>query len=190
MSLDPAPVLDPTVGEWTFDASTLINLVVGDLIGLAAVRFQGRAHILEDVLRLELDRGSTGAIVRRVAWFSEEKLIVQEDLDFYRKVRMRWGTAPDRDRGEAACIVLTRKHGWTMVTDDGVGFQTARDHFLCCTRTPALLISFVRANWLTAAEAWEDSQKMIAAGRRLGILPWRDHQEFDALCQIAGFDWC
>lgn len=185
-----APFLNPTEGRWIFDSSTLINLAAVDgLLGLAVIKFAGRAHIAEEVLH-ELDRGPLGARIRRIDWFTPEPLALPEDLELYRSLRKRWGSTPFADRGEAATLVLALRNSWRAVIDDGVGYRSARDHNLCCTRTPHLVVSFVRRNWLEPVEGWDALEEMTASGHRLGPTPWVGRPGFEAYCDTVGFDSC
>ena len=186
----PAPFLDPREGEWVFDSSTLINLsAVDGLLGLVVLKFAGRAHIGDEVLR-ELDRGPVGPRIRRIDWFKAEPLVLPKDLETYAGLRKRWGSTPFADRGEAATIVLGLAGRWRAVIDDGVGYRSARDLQLCCTRTPHLVVSFARCNWLTADEGWAALEEMSAAGHRLGPTQWSNRAEFEAYCDTVGFDSC
>ena len=104
-------------------------------------------------------------------------------------LRRRWGSRPDADRGEAASIVLAGRLGWKFVTDDGTAYWQASRQGICTTRTPELLVAMVRANWISAADAWAALQSLIAAGHHFGLLTW-SHTDFSGLCSITTFDEC
>lgn len=158
------------------------------MAGLLAFHFRNRAHLVQEVLR-EIDGGPAGPLFRRVQWFGEEALSLDEELEEYAQLRRRWGSAPDADRGEAASIVLARRNAWILVTDDGTGYHAARRVGVCVTRTPQLLVAIVRVGWMTADEAWSALQQMIAHGHRFGRLAWSE-PEFRSLCSVASFDAC
>lgn len=185
-------VYDPTVGEWSFDTSSLINLDIGELLDVAMDRFAGRAHLVEEVLN-ELDKGSTGQPVRSRDWFTFEQLDVATHATKYRSIRLRWPTTePGKDEGEAATIVLAAEHHWRMVCEDGIGHKTARfEEGICVMRTVDLLVAMVRARWVTGDEAWAGYERMVRARRRLGVVPWSTRQEFDQLCNWRhGYEQC
>lgn len=139
------------------------------MAGVLAFHFQGRAHLVQEVLR-EIDRGSAGPLFRRIQWFREEVLSLEDELDEYAQLRRRWGSAPEADRGEAASIVLARRNSWILVTDDGTGYHTARRIGICVTRTPQLIVAMVRAGWMTPDDGWAALSQMVARGRRFGDL--------------------
>jgi predicted nucleic acid-binding protein len=189
LPLPHALYLDPRGGEWSFDSSVLINAYhAADMLFVIMSHFARRAHLLTDVLR-ELDRGPTGAGVRRARWFTEKELLVAEDLQLYADLRRRWGSRPDEDRGEAACLVAARRHGWRLALDDRVGYRAALDLGVTCTRTPQLIVSCVRAGWWPVDDAWTAYLQLVHSGpRRLGPIPWNGRQEFEALCAVGTFE--
>lgn len=177
-----APVLDPTSGNWMFDANVLINLLIAGLAGVAMMHFKGRAYLAEEVL-LEINRGSAGDAYARLNALVVERLTLEADFADYLELRRRWSMDdPLADRGEAASIILAKKAGYSFVTDDGVGYKAATREVVATTRTPQLVIAMVRAGWITTDEGWEGMQKMVAVERRLGTLPWNDRPDFDAFC--------
>lgn len=165
-----------------FDANTLINLFIAGLAGVAMMKFKGRAYVAEEVL-LEINRGSAGEAYARLSALGVLCLTVDADFADYLQLRRRWRMDdPRADRGEAASIILAKKAGHVFVTDDGVGCKASTKEGVATTRTPQLVISMVRAGWITTDDAWEGVHKMVVAKRRLGHLPWKDRAEFDALC--------
>jgi hypothetical protein len=177
------------VGDWIFDSTVMICCAnAPPLAGLLAVHFKGRAHLAREVTR-ELDRGSAGPIYRRFSWFSEETLVLEGDLSEFADLRRRWGSAPGADQGEAASIILARRHGWTFVTDDGVAYWQAGRRGICTTRTPQLLVAMVRAGWIPVDEAWSGLEVLRAAGHHFGRLAW-SRADFSTLCALKTFDTC
>lgn len=85
-----------------------------------------------------------------------------------------------------------------MVCDDGAGYSAARNHeAICVMRTVDLSVAMVRCGWLSADTAWQAYERLDAAGRFLGVVPWRDdelvshRQDFDRLCPARlGFARC
>lgn len=179
-------IYDPREGEWVFDSSSLVNLRTAGLLNAVRSNFSGRTHLLEEVLKDELDRGPTGRDVRASAWFTEETLSAPQHLKDYARLRQRWSSAGGRDRGEAASIVFAKAHGFRFICDDGTGYSAARNwEGLCVMRTVDLLIAMVRCGWISADEAWEGFRRLEDAGEGLGVVPWGDssnRQRFDQLC--------
>lgn len=133
----PPPFLDPRVGEWTFDANTLISFAQAHLNAYLVMNFQGRAHLV-DAVPSEIDKGPAGSLYRSFHWFREETLILgTPPAQNYASIRQRWGWSdPNADRGEATCIVLGEAHGWRFATDDGTGYQAGIHEGVPTTRTP------------------------------------------------------
>lgn len=188
-----APYLDPRIGEWCFDSSTLINAHAADpfLLRLMA-GFTGRAHLLAEVLDDEV-HGAAGLTIHIPGWCKREELVLREDLTLYAELHRRFGPDPTKNRGEAACIVAARRNGWRLVLDERVGYQAAVEHGVTVTRTPQLLVSTVRAGWWTADEAWAAYMNLRRTLAERGEFPrfgpiWNGHDEFVALCAARGFD--
>jgi hypothetical protein len=190
-------IYDPREGEWVFDSSSLVNLDIAELLDLVRFNFAGRTHLVAEVCA-EIDRGTTGPKVRIGNWFREEALPAGAQLKDYAALRTRWSSAPGRDAGEAASIVLAKAGRYGLVCDDGVGYSAARSwEGICVMRTVDLLVAMVRCNWVTGDAAWEAYSRLDSAGRSLGVVPWRDdsyvshRQDFDQMCPARlGFDRC
>lgn len=123
-------------------------------------------------------------------WFAADSVMIPADSELYRRLRWQWSSDPGKDEGEAASLVLAKRHGWWMLCDDGTAFATAIAEGICCTRTTAFLVAFVRLGRMSAATAWAAYEQMLTAGRRLGTPPWTDKVDFERLCAVTGFDPC
>jgi hypothetical protein len=177
------------VRDWIFDCTTLICCAdAPPLAGILVSQFKGRAHLVLQVTQ-ELDRGSAGPMYRRVNWFKQEQLLLEGDLSDYAALRRRWSSAPGADQGEAASIVLAGREGWVFVSDDGTAYWTANRRGICATRTPQLLVSMVRAAWLSVDDGWAALEHLHAAGHQFGRLTWSS-ADFRALCMATTFDSC
>jgi len=187
--LRPPPVLDPAAGDWIFDSTVLINCLDGTLAGHLTVKFARRAHLADEVLA-EIQRGPAGKAYARVNWFTKESLELERHLDEFRQLRLRWGSVPGADRGEAASIILANEFHWIFATDDGTAFATAQRRGICVTRTPQLVLAMVRAGWLPAVDGWEAIRSMQRAGSHLGELPWGTREQFEILGDQPNFDTC
>jgi hypothetical protein len=184
-------IYDPTVGDWTFDTSSLRNLDAGGLAGALALNFGGRAHLVAEVDK-ELPATSVFK-TSRIVWFDVQTVTLPAEQTLYNLLRLRWGSAPGKDGGEAAAITLCAARGYKLVCDDGVGFRAAEsvEARVCTMRTTSLIVAMARALWITPDEGWTAILTMQAAGRTsLGPIPWSDRAGYDALCAVVGFDAC
>lgn len=188
----PAPcIYNPTIGHWTFDTSSLRNLDAGALAGALALNFRGRTHLVAEV-NAELP-GMSVFKTSPLAWFDVGTVTLPAEQALFNLLRLRWGSAPGKDGGEAAAITLAAGHEYKFVCDDGVGFRAAESEEarVCSMRTTSLIVAMVRATWITADDGWTAILTMQAAGRtKLGPVPWSDRPGFDALCAVVGFDDC
>lgn len=182
------PILDPRLGDWTFDTSSIWHLDAGQLLGAVVLNMQGRVHLLGQVIG-ELPPGS--AAFGMIPWYDRRDLTLPAHQTLYAKMRQAWGSAPGKDRGEAACIALAFTNAWRFVCDDRIGVATARSAAgLCVNRACELVVAMVRVGWITSDQGWIGVEAMIAAGRKVHPLPWADRPAFDALGAIATFDPC
>jgi hypothetical protein len=192
-SVSATPFLDPRVGEWCFDAGPLIRAHEADPLLLPLMQwFKGRAHLLKEVVG-EV-QGLAGSTIAIPGWCAQHELILGEDLARYAELRRRWGSQPDRDRGEAVSIVAARRNGWRLVIDERIGLQTAIDEGIVATRTRNLLVSTVRAGWWDANAAWDAYVRLLEYHRKTGSYPrlgpqlWTRADDFRALCVVTSFD--
>jgi predicted nucleic acid-binding protein len=182
-------IYDPRVGHWTFDTSSLRNLDDGKLAGSLVVNFKGRAHLVSEVMQ---ELPSTSVLRSPLfPWFDVESVTLPAEQALFSLLRQRWGSAPGKDRGEAAAIVLAARGGYRFVCDDSTGFRAAesQEARVCTMRTPSLVVAMVRVGWILPDDGWTAIQDVLAAGNWLNI-PWADRTEYDALCAIPGFDPC
>lgn len=189
MTPPAARFLDPGAGEWAFDASSLISAAVAPgMLSSMVIGFNGRAHITDEVLQ-ELDKGTSGRLVRAISWFSERRLTTLTEISEMGRLHRRFTRDPHRDRGEAATLIAATHDNWTIVLDDGTAYAIACDLAARATRTPQLIVSMVRAEWWNADDAWKAYVALIEQrGRRLGPIPWSGRIQFEALCAVATFD--
>jgi len=183
----PPRVYDPRQGDWVFDTCSLRNFEPSGLLGSLAFNFQGRAHLVDEVI----DELPANSPCLGFGWYQQQSVVLPEHAQLYRALRKHWRSTLGADRGEAACITLAFANGWGFITDDGTAFSTATDKLACLAtmRTTGLILAMVRAAWVSADEAWAGYQAMILAKReKLGPMPWADRNGFEALCQISSFD--
>jgi predicted nucleic acid-binding protein len=182
-------IYDPRVGNWTLDTSSLWNLDVGHLAGALAWNMRGRVFL---VPRVQSEWPSDCVYATTAfEWFTSQDIQLPAEQRLYAELRLRWGSAPDKDRGEAAAITLAAGHGYMFICDDGTGFRAAtRDGAICTMRTTAFVVAMVRGGWISLDEGWNAIDEMRNAGRKLGPIPWTDRAGYDALCAVQGFDAC
>lgn len=155
------------------DANVLINLIYVSRLGLCAdlpgLSFAVPDHVSSEVRRPEqreqLDAAlKSGAL--QLCSISEP-----EDIGLFADLIVRLG------RGEAACIVLAQRHGWTIASDERGLFRreaVARfgEHRLI--GTPDLFLRAIQAKLVTVEEA--DSDKAILEGERFKM-PFNSFRE-------------
>lgn len=187
----PQPVYDPRSGHWTLDTSSLWNLDVGRLAGAVVLNLRGRAHLVPEVVA---EIPSTSVFrTSPFPWYDVQPITLPAEQGLYSALRLRWASAPGKDRGEAAAITLAVGHGYGFICDDGAGVRAATSAAgqICTMRTTALVVAMVRAGWISADDGWDGITQMLAAGRQLGRqMPWDDQAGYDALCAISEFDTC
>ena len=111
-----------------FDTSCLNYFARTDNLSLLEDRYQGRAFVPAEVIA-ELEAGVDDhpelASIIGAGWYEVLRLEEPDDLILFSNLLKRWGEA-DRNRGEAATIVLAKRYGYVAVIDDLVGRQAAR----------------------------------------------------------------
>lgn len=155
------------------DANVLINLLhVGRLALLASlpgyefvVPEDVVAEIKDPIQRQELDRAMADGHLR------VETITEPDDLVEYAQLRSTLG------RGEAACLVLARRHRWLVASDEKGRFQreaTTRLGIGQTVNTAGLFVAAIRAGIMTIEDA--DNAKAILEQHRftLPFVSFRD----------------
>ncbi len=147
----------------TVDANILINLIhIERLTLLDAI--PGYAFVVpQDVVAEAVVPAQRQHLDCAIA---EERLRVEviteaEDLVAYATYRTRLG------RGESACLVLAKRHGWLIASDERGRFQREAVQALGAGRivnTAGLIVMAIRANLMTVEEA--DHAKAILERHR------------------------
>lgn len=156
------------------DANVLINLLhVGRLelcSQLPHLRFVVPDHVREEVTdpdqRAELDHAF------EQGHFQLAELSELSDLAMFADLTTHLG------RGEAACLVLAARHGWTIASDEKGRFRreaTAKLGEGCLLGTPDLYRLAIQAGALTVAEA--DADKVALEAHRFRM-------PFDSFSQL------
>lgn len=187
---EAGPILDPRADEWIYDCTVLRSFYAGGILDILAKHMAGRSYLAEEVHRETQRSPASKGYAGLPPWRTVLQLQISDVAEYARLVR-RFSSDPQKNKGEAETILLARDKNLNLVTDDGTAYRSAASDFnLCATRTPPLLVSFVRANYLPAQDAWNAFNLMLAAGRHFGPLPWKDHADFTQLCARPGFDPC
>lgn len=118
--------------------------------------------------------------VLNAEWLRELVIEDLEDLRLFARLKLRWGKA-DRNDGEAAALVLARRHNLIAVIDDPVGRKAAQRYGIECIGTVGLLASFVVAGFIDVEEAWVIHEQMIELADRPYRSPVKNKSDFDKL---------
>lgn len=145
------------------DANVLINLIHVSRLGLCAdlpgLSFMVPDHVSREIRRpgqrAQLDDAlNSGAL--QLCSISDP-----EDLGLFADLIVRLG------RGEAACLVLAKRYGWTIASDEKGRFRKEAVKRLGKHRligTPDLFVRAIQAELVTVEEA--DSDKATLEGQR------------------------
>lgn len=176
--------LDLSLGNWLFDTSVWRNLETSPDLALALLRhMEGRLFVPEEVVR-ELQATANSVLApNRVA--ATVRMTTEEMGQWYRLLRERWDRSAARNHGEAACVILASRRGWSLLMDDRVGIEAARERAVPVMRTSNLILSGASAGYWDRDGAWRAHERMIATGRRrLGPPLWRegDRVDFERAC--------
>ncbi|MDE3102971.1 MAG: hypothetical protein KGJ98_12130 [Chloroflexota bacterium] len=178
------PCLTLAVGEWLFDTSVWRNFQAAPELAVALLRvMKGRVHVVDEVVQELGD--SARAVISPVTAGQRETMTLEETVDWHRLLSDHWDRDLRRNRGEAACIAMATRRGWSILMDDGVGVEVACLRGLPVMRTANVLIAGAADGCWSVKEAFAAFESMIAAGRhRLGppLWNWSDPADFERVC--------
>lgn len=162
----PEPL--PT-GDLVFDTTCGLYLAATGHDYLLAERYGGRAYFsneaIKEMRRGEISHGHNCASLLRADWWRELSIHEVEDLILFNGLLSRWG-AVDRNRGEAAAIVLARRMNCTAIVDDRQGRNAAAGLGVRYTGTVGILACIAADGRLTVAGAWQIHQDIVNLGFR------------------------
>lgn len=175
----------PEAGGFIFDTTCLNYFALTGNALLLEQRYRGRAFVSRDVVR-ELRNGSVehpelGGIIA-AEWFEILRLEEPEDLAEYGRLLKRLGKK-ERNRGEAATIVLARRFDLVAVIDELAGRKAARVAGLKITGTVGILAGMARDSQLTESAAWGIHQEMVSIDPNGYRSPFSERAEFRRLCR-------
>ena len=145
------------------DANVLINLTHVSRLGLLA-RLPGHKFMIPDHVSREIRRPEQRAQLDAAQNSGDLQLCSikhLEDISLFSRLIGRLG------RGEAACLVLATRHGWTIASDEKGRFRREAVKRVGDRRligTPDLYVRAIQAELLTVEEA--DSDKAVLEGKR------------------------
>lgn len=155
------------------DANVLINLLHVSRLGLCAdlpgLRFMVPDHVSREIRRPQQREQLDDALKSGVLQLCS--ISDPEDIGLFADVIVRLG------RGEAACLVLAKRHGWTIASDEKGRFRKEAVKRLGEHRligTPDLFLRAIRAELVTVEEA--DADKAILEGKRFKM-PFKSFRE-------------
>lgn len=155
--------------EVVFDTTCLAYLTLTGHDDLLAERYGGRSYIPDEV-RAELERGERElgldySRLLQATWWKPLAIVEPEDLALFFVLLRRWGRE-DRNHGEAAAIVLARRHGCVAIIDDAQGRKAAQAEGVPFVGTIGILARLAAEERLSVGEAWRIHTEMVAAGFR------------------------
>lgn len=115
-------------------------------------------------------------------WLQMLEITELEDLDLFARLVWRWGKA-DRNKGEAAALVLAKRHNLIAVVDDAVGRKAATTYGIPCVGTVGLLAMFAANGSINADEAWQYHDEMTRLVPGPYWSPLSSRADFDGLVE-------
>lgn len=149
------------------DANVLINLLHVDRLDLLG-RIPAHEFVVPDHVREELTAPGSHARIHDAIRSGTLKLELLEDLD---AISVFVDLIRHIGRGEAACIALAAKHGWSIASDEKRRFRreaVARLGEARIIGTPEVFVLAIRAGLLTADEA--DADKSVLERHRFKMM--------------------
>ena len=163
----------PTIRIVVADANVLINLMHVARLGLCAelpgLEFMVPDHVREEITvpaqRIELDRALDSGLMQLAS------ITDPGDIGLFADLITRLG------RGEAACLVLAAKHGWSVASDEKRRFRGEAVSRIGADRifgTADLYIRAVRAGRLTIEEADTDKETLEERSFKMEFSSFRE----------------
>jgi len=177
----------PEPGGHIFDTTCLNYFALTGQLHLLETRYGNQAYIPREVLSEIEDGIKNHPQLRKilgVGWLKILRLEEPEDLIDFERLLMRWGKE-ERNRGEAATIILAKRFGLVAVIDERVGRATAKEFGLEITGTLGIIARMVRESVLSEDEGWTIHQDMVSINPGGLRSPISDREQFSELC--SGF---
>jgi len=145
---------------YVFDTTCLNYLALIDSLYL--LEKQLSACFIPQEVKKEIDRGilefpdikSKLEVIQQATWLCELRIEEPDDLVLFEELKLRWGKK-DRNNGEAAAIVLARRHNLIAVIDEDTGRTAAKSLGVTCVGTVGLLVRFAALGVVSTDVAWQ-----------------------------------
>lgn len=155
------------------DANVLINLMHVHRLGLLG-RIPGHEFVVPDHVREEITEPGNRALLEGAFRRGILKLELLTDLDailVFAELIQHIG------RGEAACIALAAKHGWSIASDEKRRFRreaVARLGEARLVGTPEVFVLAIRAGLLTSDDADADKRVLEQHRFKMSFVSFRE----------------
>ena len=163
----------PTIRIVVADANVLINLMhvarLSFCADLLSLEFMVPDYVREEITvpeqRIELDRALNSGLLQRAS------ITEPADISLFADLTTRLG------RGEAACLVLAAKHGWSVASDEKRRFRREAVSRIGADRiigTVDLFLRAIRAGLLTIEEADTDKKTLEEQSFKMAFSSFRE----------------
>jgi predicted nucleic acid-binding protein len=165
-------------GPVVFDTICPLYFTIPGHDDLLAERYGGHCY-LPDEVRTEIERGEVGhgnncARLLTATWWKPLAITDPGDQALFYRLLTLWGKA-ERNHGEAAAIVLSKRLRCTAIIDHPQGRQAAKELGIPIVGTVGVLARITAEGHLDHSTAWTIHQDMVAYGYRS---PIRDGETF------------
>lgn len=169
--------------EVIFDTTCPLYFTVTGHEGLLAERYAGCCYLPEEVINeIQVGEAAHGYNCERLlrgSWWRPLAITELEDQRLFLETLQRWGSE-ERNRGEAAALVLARRRGSVAVVDDLQARRAAQSMGVSIIGTVGILARIVAEGRLDDAAGWGVHREMVDAGFRS---PLRSASDFGQLVE-------
>lgn len=165
--------------EVVFDTTCPLYFTATGHLHLLEQRYAGRCY-LPDEVRTEIERGEAAHAhncepLLRASWWKPFAIEEPEDQQLFLQILQTWGRT-ERNRGEAATIVVARRLGAVAVVDDLQGRRAAQRHGVPVTGTVGILARMAVEGQVSLADGWAIHTEMVHLGFRSPLHSEADFQ--------------
>ncbi|HEY3374930.1 MAG TPA: hypothetical protein VGK02_07715 [Candidatus Aquicultor sp.] len=118
--------------------------------------------------------------IREADWLQTLEITELDNLDLFARLIRRWGKV-DRNKGEAAALVLAKRYDLVAVVDDAVARRAATTYGIPYIGTVGLLAMFAANGSISPDEAWQYHDEMTRLPLGPYWSPISSRAEFDVL---------
>lgn len=166
-----------------FDATCLHYFALVHRLDLLKHRYGRNAHVADEVIREIKESTLISPELHQILsadWLQVERLVDLEYLVIFSNLLRRWGRS-DRNRGEAATLVLAKRYGWAAVVDDKKGREVAKEFGISYFGIVGILAKLTKESVLSAKHAWAIHQQMTSIDPGPYWSPLRNYNDFCSL---------